>query len=50
MTKKGRERIYDLAPSGDGAIRKLIAHIEGISGFREVALAAFKPHIEDKGE
>ena len=44
--KSGREQIYELAPMGRDAVRQLIAKLEEVSGFWDVALDAFKRYAE----
>lgn len=44
--KNGRERIYELAPSGGRAMRDTIEQLEELERFWEVALEAFKRHVE----
>ncbi len=44
--KNGREQIYELAPSGQDAIRALIAELEQVSRFWDGALDAFKRYAE----
>jgi DNA-binding transcriptional ArsR family regulator len=46
--KNGRERIYELAPSGGRAMRDTIEQLEELERFWEVALEAFKRHAEKK--
>jgi DNA-binding transcriptional ArsR family regulator len=46
--KNGRERIYELAPSGGRAMRDTIEQLEELERFWEVALQAFKRHAEKK--
>ena len=46
--KNGRERIYELAPSGGRAMRDTIKQLEELERFWEVALEAFKRHAEKK--
>jgi DNA-binding transcriptional ArsR family regulator len=46
--KSGRERIYELAPSGGKAMRKTIEQLEELERFWEVALDAFKHYAEKK--
>jgi DNA-binding transcriptional ArsR family regulator len=46
--KNGRERIYELAPSGGRAMRDAIEQLEEFERFWEVALEAFKRHAEKK--
>jgi DNA-binding transcriptional ArsR family regulator len=48
--KRGREQIYELAPTGGQAIRELITHLQEVSRFWDRALDAFKRHVEQKGE
>ena len=44
--KIGREQIYELAPMGRDAIDELIAKLEEVSRFWDVALDAFKRYAE----
>jgi DNA-binding transcriptional ArsR family regulator len=44
--KKGRERIYELAPSGGKAMRATIEQLEELERFWEAALEAFKRYAE----
>src|SRR5262245_65922796 len=44
--KRGREQIYELAPTGDQAITELIKHLQEVSQFWDGVLAAFKSHVE----
>ena len=44
--KSGREQIYELAPVGRDAIKELIATLEEVSKFWDVALDAFKRYAE----
>jgi DNA-binding transcriptional ArsR family regulator len=46
--RSGRERIYELAPSGGKAIRELIDQLEEVGRFWDVALDAFKRYAEEK--
>lgn len=46
--KNGREQVYELAPRGGLAIRELIAQLEEVSSFWNVALKAFKRYAEEK--
>jgi DNA-binding transcriptional ArsR family regulator len=46
--KNGRERIYELAPAGGEAIRKLIAKLEEVEQFWNTALIAFKRYVEER--
>jgi DNA-binding transcriptional ArsR family regulator len=48
--KNGRERIYELAPKGGQAINELIVELEEVGRFWDIALGAFKRHLEEKGE
>jgi DNA-binding transcriptional ArsR family regulator len=48
--KSGRERIYELAPGGGDAIKELIMQLEEVGRFWDVALLAFKRHLERKEE
>ena len=45
--KRGRERLYELAPSGGRAIRDLIGQLQEIERFWDVALDAFKRYAEE---
>jgi DNA-binding transcriptional ArsR family regulator len=45
---RGRERIYELAPSGGKAMRETIEQLEEMEKFWEVALDAFKRYVEKK--
>ena len=47
--KRGRERIYELAPSGGKAMRKMIEQMEVLRRFWDLALDAFKRYAEEKG-
>ena len=44
--KSGRERIYELAPSGGRQMRKLIEQMQELEQFWDVALEAFKRYAE----
>jgi DNA-binding transcriptional ArsR family regulator len=44
--RQGRERIYELAPAGGEAIRKVIAHLEEVERFWDITLDAFKRYAE----
>ena len=44
--QSGRERIYELAPSGGKAMRAAIERLEAMERFWEVALGAFKRYAE----
>ncbi len=46
--RNGRERIYELAPAGGPAVRALIAELERVGRFWDVALDAFKRYAEGK--
>ncbi|MGH7934745.1 MAG: ArsR/SmtB family transcription factor [Candidatus Binataceae bacterium] len=46
--KIGREQIYRLAPAGGEAVRELIAKLEEVGRFWDVALDAFKRYAEAK--
>ena len=48
--KRGRERIYELAPGGGVAIANLIKQLEEVGHFWDTALLAFKQHLERKEE
>jgi DNA-binding transcriptional ArsR family regulator len=48
--KRGREQIYELAPTGGQAVTELIVHLEEVGRFWDRALDAFKRHLEEKGE
>jgi DNA-binding transcriptional ArsR family regulator len=50
VSKHGRERIHELAPRGGQAIKALIAELEAVGRFWDIALDAFKRHLEEKGE
>jgi DNA-binding transcriptional ArsR family regulator len=45
-TKSGRERIYELAPSGRQAIDELIGTLEQVGRLWDIALEAFKRYAE----
>jgi DNA-binding transcriptional ArsR family regulator len=47
-TKRGRERIYELAPSGKQSIEELIGTFEQVGHFWDTALEAFKRYAESK--
>jgi DNA-binding transcriptional ArsR family regulator len=47
-TKRGRERIYELAPSGKQSIEELIGTLEQVGRFWDTALDAFKRYAESK--
>ena len=46
--KNGREQIYKLAPRGGRAIKELIALLEMVGRFWDIALDAFKRYAEEK--
>jgi DNA-binding transcriptional ArsR family regulator len=46
--KRGRERIYELAPRGRQAIAYSIDTLQQIGAFWDVALNAFKQYVEEK--
>lgn len=46
--KNGRERIYELAPSGGKAMRETIEQLKKMERFWDVALEAFKHYAEKK--
>ena len=46
--KSGRERTYELAPSGGHLMRETIGVLKELERFWEVALDAFKRHAEKK--
>jgi DNA-binding transcriptional ArsR family regulator len=46
--KIGRERIYELAPTGGAAIKEIIVELEEVGRFWDVALEAFKRYAEKK--
>jgi DNA-binding transcriptional ArsR family regulator len=48
VRKRGRERIYALAPRGGAAIRELVGQHEEVGRFWDTALGAFKPYLEEK--
>jgi hypothetical protein len=48
VKENGRERIYELAPSGREEIRDMIKRLEVIEQFWEAALEAFKRRTEGK--
>ncbi len=45
--KSGREQIYELAPMGRNAIEELIAKLEEVGRFWDIALDAFKRYAEE---
>jgi DNA-binding transcriptional ArsR family regulator len=46
--KSGRERIYELAPSGAAAIQEMSEQVKALGRFWEGALDAFKRYAEKK--
>jgi DNA-binding transcriptional ArsR family regulator len=46
----GRERIYELAPSGGMEMREVIERLEDMERFWDVILDAFKRHVEEKND
>jgi len=46
--KNGRERIYELAPSGGKEMRHMIDELKHLERFWEMALDAFKRYAEKK--
>src|SRR5690242_21702951 len=46
--KHGRERIYELAPTGGRAMRELVVKLEEVARFWDIALDAFKRYTEEK--
>jgi DNA-binding transcriptional ArsR family regulator len=48
--KSGRERIYELAPSGGKEMRKAIEQLQAMERFWDVVLAAFKRYAEKKDD
>jgi DNA-binding transcriptional ArsR family regulator len=46
--KSGRERIYELAPSGGRQMRKVIEQMRELEQFWAVALEAFKRYAEQE--
>jgi DNA-binding transcriptional ArsR family regulator len=46
--RNGRERIYELAPSGGKAVRELIEQLEEVGRLWDVALDAFKRYAEER--
>ena len=43
----GRERIYELAPSGQAQVEALIKKLEEVGAFWDTALGAFKRYLEE---
>ncbi len=48
VTRNGRERIYALEPAGGLAVRELVAKLEEVGRFWDVALEVFKRYAEEK--
>lgn len=46
--KSGRERIYELAPSGGKEMRETIEQLEQMERYWEIVLEAFKRYVENK--
>ncbi len=46
--KNGRERIYELAPSGGKPMREMIEQLEDLERFWDVVLEAFQRYAEKK--
>jgi DNA-binding transcriptional ArsR family regulator len=46
--KSGRERIYELAPSGGKEMRETIEQLEAMERYWDVVLEAFKRYVEKK--
>jgi DNA-binding transcriptional ArsR family regulator len=46
--KSGRERIYELAPSGGKTMREAIEQLEQVERYWDVVLEAFKRYVEKK--
>src|SRR5690348_5953584 len=46
--KRGRERIYELAPRGKEIIEEVILQLERVGRFWDIALDAFKHCAEEK--
>ncbi len=46
--RNGRERIYELAPSGGRAMQEMLDQLEAVAGFWDVTLDAFKRYAEGK--
>jgi DNA-binding transcriptional ArsR family regulator len=46
--KNGRERIYELAPTGGRAMRELVVKLEEVARFWDIALDAFKRYTEEQ--
>lgn len=50
VRKRGRERIYELAPHGGERMHELMLELEQVGHFWDTALAAFKRHLEKREE
>ncbi|MGH7781890.1 MAG: ArsR/SmtB family transcription factor [Candidatus Binataceae bacterium] len=48
VTRRGRERIYELAPSGGQLVKETIAKFEEVGQFWDTALTAFKRYAEER--
>jgi DNA-binding transcriptional ArsR family regulator len=46
--RNGRERIYELSPTGGRAVRELIAELEQVGRFWDIALDVFRRYAEEK--
>ena len=46
--KSGRERIYQLAPSGRKAVQEAITQLQDMERYWDLVLQAFKTHVEKK--
>jgi DNA-binding transcriptional ArsR family regulator len=46
--KSGRERIYELAPSGGKEMRETIEQLEQMERYWDIVLEAFKRYVENK--
>lgn len=46
--KSGRERIYELAPSGGKTMRETIEQLQAMERYWDVVLDAFKRYVEKK--
>jgi DNA-binding transcriptional ArsR family regulator len=46
--RRGRERIYALAPNGGDAITELIARLEEVGRLWDTVLDAFKRYVEEQ--
>ncbi|MGO9605823.1 MAG: ArsR/SmtB family transcription factor [Candidatus Binataceae bacterium] len=47
-SKKGRERIYRLAPSGRKAVGDAVVQLQDLERYWDFVLQAFKSHVEKK--